>query len=149
VWRVPTGTSEFHVVGTNLTVPNGTAAAPGIRVTSEASGLYRVSSTAIGVSVAGALVLTVGSTASSFASGTTVAVANTTAATSTTTGALTVAGGGAFAKELVTGLGLWLVDGQTAPSATSGYAKIYVDTADGDLKVIFGDGTIKTIATDT
>lgn len=42
-----------------------------------------------------------------------------------------------------------LVDGITAPSATSGLAKIYVDTADGDLKVIFGDGTIKTIVVDT
>jgi hypothetical protein len=39
-------------------------------------------------------------------------------------------------------------DGSTAPSATSGTAKIYVDTADGDLKVIFGDGTVKTIVTD-
>lgn len=42
-----------------------------------------------------------------------------------------------------------LGDGVTAPSATSGQAKIYVDTADGDLKVIFGDGTIKTIVVDT
>lgn len=42
-----------------------------------------------------------------------------------------------------------VTDGVTAPSATSGQAKIYVDTADGDLKVIFGDGTIKTLATDT
>jgi hypothetical protein len=39
-------------------------------------------------------------------------------------------------------------DGMAAPSATVGVAKIYVDTADGDLKVIFGDGTIKTIVTD-
>jgi hypothetical protein len=76
-------------------------------------------------------------------------VFGTTTATSTTSGAFQCAGGGSFVKELVTGLGLWLVDGQTAPSATSGYAKIYVDTADGDLKVIFGDGTIKTISTDT
>ena len=44
---------------------------------------------------------------------------------------------------------LGIVDGATAPSATLGIAKIYVDTADGDLKVIFGDGTIKTISTDT
>jgi hypothetical protein len=42
-----------------------------------------------------------------------------------------------------------LKDGVTAPSATVGLAKLYVDTSDGDLKVIFGDGTIKTIATDT
>lgn len=42
-----------------------------------------------------------------------------------------------------------LVDGVAAPGATSGRAKIYVDTADGDLKVIFGDGTIKTIVVDT
>ena len=42
-----------------------------------------------------------------------------------------------------------IVDGITAPSTLSGIAFIYVDTADGDLKVKFGDGTIKTIATDT
>ena len=42
-----------------------------------------------------------------------------------------------------------VVDGVTAPSAISGQAIIYVDAADGDLKVKFGDGTIKTLATDT
>ena len=42
-----------------------------------------------------------------------------------------------------------LKDGMTAPAATAGYAKIYVDSADGDLKVIFADGTVKTIVTDT
>lgn len=42
-----------------------------------------------------------------------------------------------------------LVDGVTAPSSSSGFARIYVDTADGDLKIIFGDGTTKTIVTDT
>lgn len=42
-----------------------------------------------------------------------------------------------------------ITDGITAPSATTGRAKIYVDSADGDLKVIFADGTIKTLATDT
>lgn len=42
-----------------------------------------------------------------------------------------------------------ITDGITAPTATAGQAKIYVDTADGDLKVIFGDGTIKTIVVDT
>jgi hypothetical protein len=42
-----------------------------------------------------------------------------------------------------------VADGVTAPSATSGLAKIYVDSADGALKVIFGDGTVKTIVVDT
>jgi len=45
--------------------------------------------------------------------------------------------------------GLLLVDGVTAPSTVSGHAQIYVDTADGDLKVKFGDGTVKTIVVDT
>lgn len=44
---------------------------------------------------------------------------------------------------------LIIKDGRTAPAATSGLAKLYVDAADGDLKVIFGDGTVKTIVTDT
>lgn len=42
-----------------------------------------------------------------------------------------------------------ITDGMTAPGATSGKAKIYVDSADGDLKVKFGDGTVKTIVVDT
>jgi hypothetical protein len=33
-----------------------------------------------------------------------------------------------------------LKDGVTAPTATVGVTKIFVDVADGDLKVIFGDG---------
>lgn len=40
-------------------------------------------------------------------------------------------------------------DGMTAPSTHSGKASIYVDAADGDLKVKFGDGTVKTIVSDT
>lgn len=42
-----------------------------------------------------------------------------------------------------------LVDGVSAPTAVSGLAFIYVDSADGDLKIRFGDGTTKTIVTDT
>ena len=40
-------------------------------------------------------------------------------------------------------------DGITAPGTGTGEARIYVDTADGDLKVKFADGTIKTIVVDT
>ncbi len=43
---------------------------------------------------------------------------------------------------------LAVTDGITAPSTISGQAIIYVDSADGDLKVKFGDGTVKTIVTD-
>jgi hypothetical protein len=42
-----------------------------------------------------------------------------------------------------------MVDGITAPFTAAGYARIYVDIADGDLKIKFGDGTVKTIVTDT
>lgn len=59
-------------------------------------------------------------------------------------------GSGATALFLIDDYGvMWLKDGITAPSNTSGWAKIYVDTSDGDLKVKFGDGTTKTIVTDT
>ena len=44
---------------------------------------------------------------------------------------------------------LQLGDGITAPAATAGRAKIFIDTADGDLKIIYGDGTTKTIVVDT
>jgi hypothetical protein len=42
-----------------------------------------------------------------------------------------------------------VTDGVTAPGAATGRARIYVDSADGDLKCVFADGTVKTIVTDT
>lgn len=42
-----------------------------------------------------------------------------------------------------------VTDGVTAPASAAGRARIYVDTADGDLKVIFADGTVKTIVVDS
>jgi hypothetical protein len=47
------------------------------------------------------------------------------------------------------GAPIGLKDGIAAPSTISGVAQLYVDTADGDLKVKFGDGTVKTIVVDT
>jgi hypothetical protein len=44
---------------------------------------------------------------------------------------------------------LALADGIAAPAAVAGLAHIYVDAADGDLKVRFGDGITKTIVVDT
>ena len=44
---------------------------------------------------------------------------------------------------------LAVIDGITAPSAISGQAIIYVDTADGDLKCRFGNGFTATIASDS
>lgn len=44
---------------------------------------------------------------------------------------------------------LKISDGIAAPDTDSQNAQIYVDTSDGDLKVKFGDGTVKTLATDT
>ena len=44
---------------------------------------------------------------------------------------------------------LILKDGINSPNPKTGYAIIYVDSADGDLKIKFGDGTVKTIVTDS
>ncbi len=44
---------------------------------------------------------------------------------------------------------LAIADGVAIPDAIVGRAFIYVDTNDGDLKVKFGDGQVKTLATDT
>ena len=42
-----------------------------------------------------------------------------------------------------------LVDGVIEPDTLSGFAWLYIDLADGDLKVKFGDGTVTVIAADT
>ena len=46
-----------------------------------------------------------------------------------------------------TGRSLSLIDAVTAPSPATGRALIYVDSADGALKVVFSNGTVKTLAT--
>jgi hypothetical protein len=52
--RTSTGAVLF---GDQVTAPNGTAAAPGLRLTTEASGLYRNSATSLGISIAGVAAL--------------------------------------------------------------------------------------------
>lgn len=42
-----------------------------------------------------------------------------------------------------------LTDGMAAPAASPPYATLYVDVADGDLKVKFADGFVRTIAADS
>jgi hypothetical protein len=55
---------------------------------------------------------------------------------------------GGAAYGLHSGTYISVADGVAAPAAVTGRARIYVDTADGDLKIVFGDGTVKTIVTD-
>lgn len=45
--------------------------------------------------------------------------------------------------------GFYITDGITAPGTLAGFGVIYIDTADGDLKIKFGDGVVKTIVVDT
>jgi hypothetical protein len=42
-----------------------------------------------------------------------------------------------------------LTDGITVPDTEAGRATLFVDSSDGDLKIKFGDGTVKTIVVDT
>lgn len=44
---------------------------------------------------------------------------------------------------------LMLIDGAQEPGPTPGQAKIFVDSVSGDLKIVFADGVVKTIVTDT
>lgn len=53
------------------------------------------------------------------------------------------------ASGVTQGSQLRISDGIAAPGGVAGVAVIYVDTADGDLKVVFSDGVVKTLATDT
>ena len=122
--------------------PDGSTAAPSIAFTADPDTGFARAATNILEAVAG------GVRVATFRS-TFLDIPLSTASTSTSTGALVVSGGVGVAGAANVGTYYGMVDGVTAPGATAGYAKIYVDTADGDLKVIFGDGTIKTIATDT
>lgn len=53
-----------------------------------------------------------------------------------------------FVTSLVGGI-LALEDGVAAPAAVVGLAQEFVDVADGDLKIRYGDGVTKLIVADT
>lgn len=55
---------------------------------------------------------------------------------------------GATVGGLLNAGGFILKDGITAPSTLAGFGLLYIDTADGDLKIKFGDGVVKTIVVD-
>ena len=44
---------------------------------------------------------------------------------------------------------LQITDGIEAPATISGQASIYIDEDDGDLKIKFGNGAVKTISVDS
>jgi hypothetical protein len=44
---------------------------------------------------------------------------------------------------------MMIEDGITAPTLRAGYGRMYIDAADGDLKIIFSNGFVKTIVTDS
>lgn len=44
---------------------------------------------------------------------------------------------------------IYLVDDTDEPTTVSGWGIFFIDAADGDLKIKFGDGTVTTIAVDT
>lgn len=117
---------------------------PGGGTIAEAYGLY-VGPITVGTTKYS--IWTEGSSPSRF--GGKVTFSDVTASTTIATGAAQIDGGLGVAGAVNVGTYYGLVDGVTAPATTAGYAKIYVDTADGDLKIKFGDGTIKTIVTDT
>lgn len=66
------------------------------------------------------------------------------------TNELGIAAGGALVMRIDSRGVVWIRDGITAPGASiTGMAGLYIDSADGDLKIRFADGTVKTIVTDT
>ena len=53
------------------------------------------------------------------------------------------------AGNLIVDGGIGIKDGIVGPTAILGTSIIYVDSADGDLKIVYGDGVVKTIVVDT
>jgi hypothetical protein len=119
-----------------MIVPDGTAALPGLVFSSEAdtnTGFFRDAAEKVGYAAAGSASLYFTT------DGIEPATANTEA----------LGAAGKYWFNIFSSR-MQLLDGVTAPSSTpSGFATIYIDGADGDLKIRFSDGTVKTIVTDT
>lgn len=144
------GGSGRAVISTQgLAILDGSAASPSLYFNADTdTGIYRSTTNTIGISAGGTAVaiwdsgtlsfLTSAGTVASFSGG----VCSIAVAASGTQAGLHV---GSTATGYIE-----IGDNVTAPSAPStNRARIYVDGADGDLKIRFGDGTIKTIVTDT
>jgi hypothetical protein len=127
-----------------VTVPNGTAAAPGIRLTSEAHGLYRGSSTSLGFAAAGVAALLVGAPTGTV--GTSIELQCPSAAERARIG--------------LSATNSWLSVGAGTGSAAAGQARLYgnthatkanyVEFNRGDTVSAFFDGSgILTVNTDT
>ncbi len=118
-----------------LTVAAGTAVLPGIGIGNNASnnkGFYEVSANVIGISTSATGRIAITTTSVEPISDLGIDLGTTTKRFNN-----------------VYQNGMVLVDGVTAPGTISGHAIMYVDTADGDLKIKFGDGTVKTITVDS
>jgi hypothetical protein len=56
---------------------------------------------------------------------------------------------GIFSSNLTVNGFLAIEDGISEPATNTGLGTLYIDSADGDLKIKFADGTVKTIVVDT
>lgn len=152
-------TGIFHVSADAL----GIGVGGNIKATVSTSGLFGVSKTGAGVAGTQRLdahgVATIAAiphygtnaagSVTQYAQVTATALDNTTGSEDAQWSVSTKVGGVATESLWVRDGAIAIRDGVTAPPATTGMVKFYVDAADGDLKVIFGDGTIKTLTADT
>jgi hypothetical protein len=156
-----TGAGDATFAGGTVTGPNGTAAAPGFRLTTEAHGLYRVSATNLGFTVAGtaaaqlsssgSLVLVGGVSATTLTStlGTGLMLDNTAAGTGNKYARLTN-DGGAFFWGLERSTGGSLLTGTAAYSTvfgTTGATALHLGTNGAARLTLSSAGVVSVLGT--